>query len=152
MVTNLDGKRVPYVGYRDTMVGKEVVDLYSDLKRGEQRRTKKLAEASNENKYEYLEEVLIDFERAFKISTELLDAKLISGMSRLELCDLMLLFGIGVAKRRPEEIALVSGESVKDLDEFEYFIRDNYSETIDVIYDVVMQYISTPDKKKEATL
>ena len=152
MVTDSNGNKVPYVGYRDTKVGRDIVNLYIDLKRGEQRRVKKLSRDLDENKYEYLEEVYIDFENAFKFSTEIIDAKLITGMSQLELCDLMLLFGIGVARRTPEEIALISGESIKDIEELEYFIRDNYSETIDVIYDVVMQFISKPKVQKEVTL
>ncbi len=152
MVTDLDGNRIPYVGYKRSIVDKEVLYIHDNLSKGEQRRVKKIVKGLDETEYEYLEEVLIDYEYASKIASEVIDKGIISGMSKLELALLMLLFGIGVAKRKPEEIALISGQMVKEIDELEYYFRDNFFDTIDVIYDEIMKYITSSEIKKQITL
>lgn len=151
MVTDLNGNRVPYVGYKRSVVDPELIDLFEMLSKNEQRRVKKVSKSLDETRYEYLEELLIDYENAHRFARDILNNGLIKGFSALEFTNLLLLFGIGVSRRRPDEISLISGEFVREIEAQLEDFKENYSETIDEIYDVVMQYISS-DNKKEAVL
>ncbi len=90
---------------------------------------------------EEFNEILSDYVKASNMAHDLINQDLVRGFSYVELTDLLLLFGIGVNKRAVEEIELVSGETYKELDELDYYLRDNYYDKITDIYDTVMCYL-----------
>ncbi len=138
MVTNLDGKRVPYVGYKDTKVDKELRSMYDSLTRGEQRRLKKESKKLDSTKYEYLEEILIDYNNAFTFATEV-QYDLDFDIDLNDLINILLFFGIGVQRRRPDEISLISGESAESLKNDQDRLAKDYEDKILDIYDIVMR-------------
>ncbi len=145
MVTNVYGERVPYVGYKDTKVDSELRGMYDSLTRGEQRRLKKESKKLDATKYEYLEEILIDYNNARLLAWEALYG-LDLYICFNDLVKLLLEFGIGVQKRRPDEISLISGESAEDIKrDFQRIARD-YEDDIVTIYDRVFSDI---DKTKD---
>ena len=138
MVTNLDGERVPYVGYKDTKVDKELRSMYDSLTRGEQRRLKKESKKLDSTKYEYLEEILIDYNNAFTFATEV-QYDLDFDIDLNDLINILLFFGIAVQRRRPDEISLISGESAESLKNDQDRLAKDYEDKILDIYDIVMR-------------
>ena len=95
---------------------------------------------------EEFNDILSDYVKASNMAHDLINQGLVRGFSYVELTDLLLLFGIGVNKRAVEEIELVSGETYQELDELEYYLRDNYYDKIIDIYETVKCYL--PNSKK----
>ena len=146
MVTNLDGERVPYVGYKDVKVDRELRNMYDSLTKGEQRRLKKESKRLDATKYEYLEEILIDYNNARLLAWGALN-ELDFYICFNDLVKLLLEFGIGVQKRRPDEISLISGESTEDIKrDFQRLAKD-YDEDIVTIYDKVFSDIAKTKNK-----
>lgn len=121
-----------------TKADSELRSMYDCLTRGKQRRLKKESKKLDATKYAYLEEILIDYNNAVSIAIEA-----IYGLDfHIELNDLihlLLLCGMGVAKRRADEISLISGESAEELKKEKIRLLDEYKDMLVDIYDVVMQ-------------
>ena len=149
MVTNLKGERVPYVGYKLTVVDNALLSLYDSLTRGEQRRLKRESKKYDETKYSYLEEILIDYEKAYDIAHGIyynLDAnKRLEKISYQDLIMIILFCGFGVSKRSLDEISVVSGCSVQMLEEDKARLLETYKNDLVEIYDKVWQFLNVKE-------
>lgn len=144
MAAKRSEEKAPYVGYKQTVVDKKLINIYTNLTRADQRKIKKDCKKINETKYSYLEAILIDYERANTIADSII--KKVFGYDdqdrKNDLVLLMLSLGIGVEKRTPEEISLIIGEKADDINSRVVALKDIYADLIDIISDYVWQELN----------
>ena len=115
--------------------------LYDDLAKKDQRLLKKTSKDMGATKYEYLEEILIDYNKAFEMSGAI-QGNLSFDITIQDLTKLLLFCGIGVYQRDTLEVAIVSGLKSKLAFQEKERILGMYENNIVEVYDKAMQYLN----------
>ena len=95
------------------------------------------------DKYEYLEEILIDYMDAYKIANQVVKKAYIIDMPINELAKFILYFGICVQRRTPREISYLTDESQKILELEREFLKRKYENRFNEIFDKVWEYLQS---------
>ena len=119
-------------------VDKSLRELYNSLPKEDRIKLKKRSINLFATKFEYLEEILIDYYSAYDIASNIY-YEMDFNISKQDLIKLLLFSGIGVAKRTTYEIYLVSGVMEKILEQDKARLLKEYGNNLDKIYDLVMQ-------------
>ena len=127
---------------------KKVVDpmveyAYESLTKIQKRRVEVEANILGESKNDYLEELMMDFTNSFMLAGNVLKDGLLKDISRADLAKIMLYFGIGVYKRRCDEIVLISGGNTQKLEKEKNLLKEKYQDRLVEIYDKVWRYFES---------
>lgn len=129
-------------------VDAELREEYDFLPKEDKIRLKKSAKSIGATKFEYLEEILIDYDNAFKIANSII-YNLDFDINYQDLTKIILFCGIGVAKRTSKEISIVSGVYEKVLDFNKKDLLETYGNHLEEICDEVYGYLNLNEKNNK---
>ena len=133
-------------------VDAELRDEYDFLSKEDRIKLKKGSKIIGATKFEYLEEILIDYEKAFSIANNVI-YDLDFDINYQDLIKIILFCGIGVSKRTSREISIVSGVYEKVLDFNKEELLESFGNNLEEIYNKVYAYLNlneNQNSKKKA--
>lgn len=126
-------------------VNAELREEYNFLPKEDKIKLKKSSKSIGATKFEYLEEILIDYEKAFEIANSII-FDLDFDINYQDLIKILLFCGIGVSKRTSKEISIVSGVYEKVLDFNKKDLLETYGNNLDEICDKVYEFLNLNEK------
>ncbi len=129
--------------YKESFKDLDVVCAYDLLSDDKKKVLESKALELGIDSFEYLEEILIDYTKAYEIATLVIKNAYIVDIPVSELAKIILYFGICVKKREPYEISFLTDGSQILLEVEKEFLKSKYEINLYEIYDKVWQYLDS---------